>query len=82
MDMKTGAILYAKGIDEQRYPASITKILTALVAIENSKPTDMVKFSQESIQSLRAGICTYRHESRGRNYNERRSSCFDACFGK
>lgn len=55
MDMKTGAILYAKGIDEQRYPASITKILTALVAIENSKPTDMVKFSEESIQSLEPG---------------------------
>lgn len=55
MDMKTGAILYAKGIDEQRYPASITKILTALVAIENSKPTDIVKFSQESIQSLEPG---------------------------
>lgn len=55
MDMKTGAILYAKGIDEQRYPASITKILTALVAIENSKPTDMVKFSQESIHSLESG---------------------------
>lgn len=55
MDMKTGAILYAKGIDEQRYPASITKILTALVAIENSKPTDMVKFSEESIQSLQPG---------------------------
>lgn len=55
MDMKTGAILYAKGIDEQRYPASITKILTALVAIENSKPTDRVKFSEESIQSLEPG---------------------------
>ncbi|WP_461811634.1 D-alanyl-D-alanine carboxypeptidase family protein [Faecalimonas sp.] len=55
MDMKTGAILYEKGIDEQRYPASITKILTALVAIENSKPTDMVKFSEESIQSLQPG---------------------------
>lgn len=55
MDMKTGAILYAKGIDEQRYPASITKILTALVAVENSKPTDMVKFSEESIQSLEPG---------------------------
>lgn len=55
MDMKTGAILYAKGIDEQRYPASITKILTALVALENSEPTDMVKFSEESIQSLEPG---------------------------
>ena len=55
MDMKTGAILYAKGIDEERYPASITKILTALVAIENSQMTDMVKFSEESIQSLEPG---------------------------
>ena len=36
MDMNSGAILYGKKIDEQRYPASITKLLTVLIALENS----------------------------------------------
>lgn len=55
MDMDTGAILYGKGIDKQQYPASITKVLTALVAIENSELTDTVRFSQESIDCLEPG---------------------------
>ena len=33
MEVGTGAILYAKNIDEHEYPASITKVLTALVAL-------------------------------------------------
>ena len=37
MDMKSGAILYAKKPDEQHYPASITKLLTTLVALENAR---------------------------------------------
>ena len=35
MDADTGTILYNKGMDEKRYPASITKIMTALLALEN-----------------------------------------------
>lgn len=42
MDADTGAILYNKGMDEVRYPASITKVMTALLAIENSSLTDQV----------------------------------------
>lgn len=53
MDMESGAILYGKGIDEKHYPASITKILTALVALENSSMTDTVKISQESVDCLK-----------------------------
>ena len=34
MDQRTGQILYAKDGDKQMYPASTTKILTALVAVE------------------------------------------------
>ena len=34
MDADTGVVLYNKGADEQRYPASITKIMTLLVATE------------------------------------------------
>ena len=54
MDMNSGAILYGKKIDEQRYPASITKLLTVLIALENSNLDDDVLFSQESIDILRS----------------------------
>lgn len=55
MDIDSGAVLYAKKIDDQHYPASITKILTALVALENSQLTDRVKFTQECIDFLEYG---------------------------
>ena len=42
MDARTGAILYAKGIDEKHYPASTTKIMTCLLAVENSDLNEMV----------------------------------------
>lgn len=55
MDMKSGAILYGKKIDEQHYPASITKLMTALVALENSKMDDEVLFSEDSVSFLEPG---------------------------
>lgn len=55
MDMKSGAVLYGKKVDEQRYPASITKLLTVLVALENSELTDKVKFTEDSISFLQYG---------------------------
>lgn len=55
MDMDNGAILYGKSIDKKYYPASITKIMTALVALENSEMTDLVTFSENSIQCQRSG---------------------------
>ena len=37
LDSKTGDILYEKNPDELEYPASATKILTALLVIENGE---------------------------------------------
>ena len=37
MEASTGTILYSKAIDEQLYPASITKIMTVLLALENGE---------------------------------------------
>ena len=52
MDAETGAILYAKNIDGKSYPASITKVLTMLIALENGNLTDTVSFSADSIYSV------------------------------
>lgn len=55
MDIDSGAILYAKNIDAPHYPASITKIMTALVALENNALTDIVTISQEDVSFLEYG---------------------------
>lgn len=49
MEMNTGAILYEKNADEIHYPASITKIMTTLVALENSKLDEVVTFSADAV---------------------------------
>ena len=35
LEANTGVILYAKNIDERLYPASTTKLMTCLLAVEN-----------------------------------------------
>ena len=52
MEAKTGAVLYAKNIDERLYPASTTKILTCTLAMENCDLDEMVVFSKEAINSV------------------------------
>ncbi len=55
MEVESGAILYAKNIDDHHFPASITKLLTSLVALENGEFTDPVVFSHESLAFLEPG---------------------------
>ena len=49
MEMNTGAVLYEKNADEVHYPASITKIMTTLIAIEKGKMDDVVTFSADAV---------------------------------
>lgn len=51
MEMSTGTILYEKNSTERNYPASITKILTTLLALENSDLNEVVTFSDASIDN-------------------------------
>lgn len=55
MDAESGAILYAKNIDGYAYPASITKILTTLIALENRTSEDVVTVTEESLECLGGG---------------------------
>ncbi len=55
MDVSTGVTLYEKNIHTREYPASITKILTCLLAKENSELTDIVTFSHEAIYGIERG---------------------------
>ena len=42
MDLDSGAVLFAQNIHVQEYPASITKLLTALVVVENASMDEQV----------------------------------------
>lgn len=55
IDANTGAILYAKDIHSRQYPASTTKILTALIAAENCDMDEIVHFSYEAVHSNPVG---------------------------
>ena len=52
MDANTGVILYAKDIHRKSYPASTTKLLTCLIAMERGNLDDMVTFSHEAVFSV------------------------------
>lgn len=61
MEASTGLVLYEKNIHETYYPASITKILSSLLIIENSSPGEVVTFSHDAVfkvdlDSSRIGI--------------------------
>ncbi len=49
LDADTVTILYEKNVHEQLYPASITKLMTCLVAIEHSEMDEIVTFSKDAV---------------------------------
>lgn len=55
MEADTGTILYAKDIEEKQYPASITKILTTLVVLENSQLNEEITYSYHATHSIDPG---------------------------
>lgn len=55
MEVDTGAILYAKNINEPLYPASTTKMMTALLVAENCQMDEVVTFSDEAIDNTEWG---------------------------
>ena len=60
MDAKTGKIIYAKNAYEKMYPASTTKLMTAILTLENCKLTDTAIVSHNAIYSIPVG---YSHAS-------------------
>ncbi|SCJ68110.1 D-alanyl-D-alanine carboxypeptidase dacB precursor [uncultured Clostridium sp.] len=52
MEASTGTILYEKNSHEELYPASITKIMTTLLALNNSSLNDTVTFSHDAVFSV------------------------------
>lgn len=55
METSTGTILYDKGMDDIRYPASITKVMTAIIAMDNSTLDTPVTFTETGLADAYAG---------------------------
>lgn len=55
IEAETGAILYAKNIHETEYPASITKILTTLIASEQCTLNEEVTMTSSAVFGIPVG---------------------------
>ena len=55
MDADTGTILYSKGLDAQRFPASITKVMTALLVLENCALDEQVVMTETGLADAYGG---------------------------
>lgn len=53
IDAKNGKVLFAKAADEQKYPASLTKLMTVYVALQEEKDLDReVEFTTDMFTGL------------------------------
>ncbi len=52
MDVNSGRIIYGKNIDQKMYPASTTKMMTGILALESGKMEDTTTATYEALQSI------------------------------
>ena len=48
LEARTGRVLYERNMDERRFPASTTKIMTLIVALENGNLDDVVRVGKHA----------------------------------
>lgn len=58
IDNRTNKVLYSKEENKEMYPASTTKILTAIIVLENCNLDDVVTASYDAIMSIPEGYST------------------------
>ena len=52
IDLSNGRSIYELNIDERIYPASLTKIMTCLLALENGNLSDIVTVTESAFTGL------------------------------
>ncbi|MBR5239334.1 MAG: D-alanyl-D-alanine carboxypeptidase [Clostridia bacterium] len=52
IESETGQVLFEQGMNEKMYPASITKIMTAMVALEHGKLDDVITVSENAVNQV------------------------------
>ena len=55
LDMKTGAVLYEKKANSKVYPADLTKIMTAVLVLENCKLEELATASETALSNVAQG---------------------------
>ena len=55
MDADSGIVLYEKNSGEKCYPASVTKLMTALIVAENCNLGDTLTVSRNAVSSVKYG---------------------------
>ena len=58
IETKTGKVLYSKNANKRMYPASTTKLMTAILTAEKCQMTDKVKISHNAIFSIPYGYAS------------------------
>ncbi|MGN1299381.1 MAG: D-alanyl-D-alanine carboxypeptidase family protein [Candidatus Scatovivens sp.] len=58
IETSTGRILYEKNAYQKMYPASTTKIMTAILTLENCKLSDVATVSASALESIPNGYVT------------------------
>lgn len=58
IEESTNSVIYEKNSNSKMYPASTTKILTALLTLENGNLNDVVTVSHEAVSELEGGYVT------------------------
>lgn len=55
LDMKTGAVIYEKSAEDRAYPAALTNIMTAVLALENLNLEELATASETALSNVSAG---------------------------
>lgn len=55
VETSTGTVLYEKDADEQRYPASLTKIMTCMLVLEHGDLNDIITVSETALAGMEVG---------------------------
>jgi len=58
VEVSTGRIIYEKNSTKQMYPASTTKIMTAILVIENCDLTEIVTVKESALSNIPTGYVT------------------------
>ena len=52
MDARTGIVLWERNMNERRYPASTTKVMTAIVVLEHFELSDTITITSDSVEMV------------------------------
>ena len=57
IDLNTNRVIYEQNPDERVYPASLTKIMTCLLVLENGHLSDTVTVDESAFSDIDSRIC-------------------------